>query len=106
MRNCARHIHESLGCLANRNVSDHLIAQGIDRYRHLTILQSDIDPGTVTGRPDSVRKVAYRYSGDQLWRCTSTKGLHLVRSADGDISKLAIAIVDKVHVIGDRSGIE
>src|SRR5262249_11366144 len=103
---CTRHVHESLGRLSNRNMSDHLIAQGVNRDRHLTVLQRNIDPGTIARRPKSVRKVAYRYSSDQLRRGAPTKGLHFVRSADGDISKLAIMIVDKVHMIGDRSGIE
>src|SRR5713101_4077887 len=85
--NCARHIHQSLCRLSNWNVSNHLVAQRVDRGGHLTVLQSDIDPRTIARRPDTMWEAAYRYSGDQLRCRTPAKYFHLVRSADGDISK-------------------
>src|SRR5258708_43288 len=47
-----------------------------------------------------MRKSADWY-GCHQFRCrASAEGLHLVRSADSHVSKLAIAIVGEVHVVG------
>src|SRR5438552_8886554 len=88
------HVHESLCRLSNWNRRYHLIAQSVDCDGWLAVLQCDVDSGTISRWPNSVRKVSYGNRGDQLRRSAAAKRLHL------------FAIVHEVHVIGDRSCIQ
>ena len=66
------------------------------------VFETDIDAAAVAGWPDAVGEVA---DGGRrhLFEGVGAKHLHFVRSADCDVSKLAIAIVCKIHVVGNRS---
>src|SRR5205807_1176792 len=68
VRNCIRHVHESLCRLSNWNRRYHLIAQSVDCDGLLAVLQCDVDSGTISRWPNSVRKVSYGNRGDQLRR--------------------------------------
>src|ERR1700737_2486925 len=53
-----------------------------------------------------MRKVAPWYCGDQFRGGAPEICLHFVRSADSDVSELAITIVCEIHMIGNRSRIQ
>ena len=70
------HVHESLCRLSNWNRRYHLIAQSVDCDGLLAVLQCDVDSGTISRWPNSVRKVSYGDRGDQLRRSAAAKRLH------------------------------
>ena len=56
--NRSGNINESLCCLPNGDVGDHLVRQRFDRYRMVVIFQSDVNSCAITGRPNAVRQVS------------------------------------------------
>src|SRR4029453_11315113 len=104
--NRARHIHESLCRLSDWNVSDHLVAQGVDRDSMLAVFQSDVHSGSVPGGPNAVRKISDRNSGHQLGFSTPAVRLHFICSTDSEVGEFAVAVICKVHVIRNRPGLE
>jgi hypothetical protein len=52
--NSVGHIDQGLCCLPDRNIRDHYIGQRVDCRCLLTVLQRDVNSGTIAGRPDTV----------------------------------------------------
>ncbi len=100
------HIDERLRRLSNGYVGNHFVRDGINGRNVAAIFQRNVHARAVTGRPDAVRKIADRNRGHKFRRCSATEGLYLVRAANGHVSKLAVTIVGKIHVVGDRSGLQ
>jgi hypothetical protein len=64
------------------------VERGVDGGYRVTVLDSDIDAGAVSGRPDAVRQITDR-NGRELLEIGGPNRLDLVQSADRDIGDLA-----------------
>ncbi len=104
IRHGVRNVRDRLRRLADRNIGDHLVAQRVDHRELVGILESDIDAGTVTRRPDAMRQIADGDGCDQLKRI-GAEHLHLVEATHRHVGKAAVLIGDEIDVIGDRAGI-
>src|SRR5260370_33478000 len=82
------HIHDSLTSLTDGAGRDHLVGQRIDRDKAISVLQSDIDPCSIPGRPDPMWQVADR-NGRDFGKVVRAEHLNLVEPADRDIGKSA-----------------
>ena len=96
--NRMRYIHQSLRCLSDRHVCDHSIAKRVYDGGLNPVFQRYVDARTITGWPNAVWQIAHRDGRNQLWCCAPAKHFHYVQPPDGDIGKLAVAIVDEVGV--------
>src|SRR5919106_2212196 len=104
--NRARRIHESLCRLSNWNIGNHLVAQGVDRDGMFAVFQGDIHSGSVSGGPKAVRQISYGNGSDQFGFGAAAIRLHFICSPDSNVGESAVAVVRKVHVVRNRSGIE
>src|SRR5215469_2248385 len=104
-RDSIGHISHSLTSLSDWTCPDHLVGQRIDRYKAISVLKQDIDPRSITRRPEPMRQITDG-NGCDLDKVVGAEHLDLVESADRYISKSAFRIVNYIYVVTNRSRID
>src|SRR5713101_4179571 len=72
----------------------------------VAIFECDVDSCAIPGGPNAVGQIPDRNGGDQSWTGAALIDLHLVGATDRDVGEFTVAVVCKVHVIRDRSGVK
>src|SRR4029077_9398434 len=93
--NSVGHVDYSLRGLADRTGRDHFVRQRIDCSYAVFVLETNIDPRAVSGRPNAMRQPA-NWNCRDLLEIVGAKHFDFVEPADRDIGEHAVRVAHDI----------